>query len=412
MVAQLDMDHPGGHSELLSDKIVPLIYQWRALDPRGRALSNAGGGWQSQADLFATFGRFGGVPTSDIDAIVELFSVLRSVVYSAVVDTSTSMASVLWKFLDRGVTADEISIDNVVIQDAWANINAREQYNTKHGHGHLLAGVVYLINTTGCNENTDEGWLEFSDPRIQIVSADNQWWGHRGAVRIKPRDGMIVLFPGYATCCSRQSSLQCRQPVMSVWVTSVNTCRWLPHRVIPHSCNHDRISLAFNVVLDFSDSSTSKFAASRPRSLFQSARLLHLHNLRAFETFVVRPSQGLEFGALMLPEDPESETNTCRQSTLLSTLQPPVLSNTGTREIMRKIEQDDNCWWNKVMGALSCRVEDVAIGNWVGTECANSEICRLAHSVAAGASDMRVAVSNNLRPRNKQLLLPTNPSTA
>ena len=46
-------------------------------------------------------------------------------------------------------------------------LNSRfcKRYNTKHGHGHLLAGVLYVANTSGCKEDPDGGWLEFFDPR-------------------------------------------------------------------------------------------------------------------------------------------------------------------------------------------------------------------------------------------------------
>ncbi len=205
VTAQLDIASPGV-AKFLHHDVVQLFREWRAADPVGRALSNAGGGWQSQADLFATFGRLGAVPTAELDTAVRLHSMLRMLTYAAVVDESTSLASQLWKFLDRGDSPRDVDLDDVIIQDAWANVNAPHQYNTKHGHGHLLAGVLYVANTEGCPEDDDGGWLEFFDPRVQVSSADAQWWGHYGAFRIKPRDGLVVLFPGCVHRRSRQGA--------------------------------------------------------------------------------------------------------------------------------------------------------------------------------------------------------------
>ena len=83
------------------------------------------------------------------------------------------------------------------------------RYNTAHEHGHLLAGVLYIANTEGCEADPDGGWLEFFDPRVQISAEENQWWGHYGGFRIKPRDGMIMLFPGYVRVCVRACVRAC-----------------------------------------------------------------------------------------------------------------------------------------------------------------------------------------------------------
>ena len=194
-VLQLDLDDPS-MSTLVTHDLVDLFYHWRSTDPSGRQLSNAGGGWQSQADLLATFGRMGGVPTENLDVAVKLHSVLRAAIYSAIVDESSTLASSLWKLLGRGDKPMDVDIDDVIIQDAWANINGPNQYNTKHSHGHLLAAVLYVSNTTGCTEDPDGGWLEFFDPRGQIELKSNRWLGQYGGFRVKPSDGMLVVFPG------------------------------------------------------------------------------------------------------------------------------------------------------------------------------------------------------------------------
>lgn len=52
VLAQLDLDDERiGHASLLRDEVVSLFQEWRAADPQGRALSNAGGGWQSQVRI-------------------------------------------------------------------------------------------------------------------------------------------------------------------------------------------------------------------------------------------------------------------------------------------------------------------------------------------------------------------------
>jgi uncharacterized protein (TIGR02466 family) len=100
---------------------------------------------------------------------------------------------------------------------AWANVNAAGDFNKMHTHpGATWSGVYYV--DTGSSDRADEGTpLHLSDPnpsRTSIffpeLSSSN--------VLIKPEPGLMILFPSY-----------------------------VPHGVLPHRGDRERISIAFNV---------------------------------------------------------------------------------------------------------------------------------------------------------------------
>lgn len=105
---------------------------------------------------------------------------------------------------------------------AWANINRRGAYNVVHNHpNHHWAGVYYVYVGKSDHGKPMSGLLEFSDPRpgAGLIPVDNFGFGER--IRIEPKEGMLVLFPG-----------------------------WLPHFVHPYEGDDVRISIAFNIKLE------------------------------------------------------------------------------------------------------------------------------------------------------------------
>lgn len=105
----------------------------------------------------------------------------------------------------------------------WANINLKGGFNDLHTHGNCFLSGVYYVKTP---ENS--GVLRFVDPRPQAIlvtperesDSDRDSWNR---VSFRGERGQIVLFPGY-----------------------------LPHQVLPNQNNDIRVSLSFNIILDWS----------------------------------------------------------------------------------------------------------------------------------------------------------------
>ena len=105
----------------------------------------------------------------------------------------------------------------------WANINSKGGFNDLHTHGNCFFSGVYYVKTP---ENCGE--LRFVDPRPQSILVtpnriedDNKDNWHR--VSFKGEPGQIVIFPYY-----------------------------LPHQVLPNQNEDIRVSLSFNIILDWS----------------------------------------------------------------------------------------------------------------------------------------------------------------
>jgi len=105
---------------------------------------------------------------------------------------------------------------------AWANVNRRGAYNVVHTHpNHHWAGVYYVRAGTNDVDKPLSGLLEFSDPRPGAGLIPVKDFGFGDRIRIQPRDGLLVIFPG-----------------------------WLPHFVHPYDGDDERISIAFNIKLE------------------------------------------------------------------------------------------------------------------------------------------------------------------
>ena len=101
--------------------------------------------------------------------------------------------------------------------EGWININPKGGYNVPHDHsGYLWSGTYYVRVPTV--EGSRSGNIEFIDPRNNVSA--NAQGTFKTKHRINPRDGMLIIFPGY-----------------------------LNHWVYPNEQDEDRMTIAFNVNL-------------------------------------------------------------------------------------------------------------------------------------------------------------------
>ncbi|MDC0033511.1 TIGR02466 family protein [Alphaproteobacteria bacterium] len=111
----------------------------------------------------------------------------------------------------------------------WANVLRKGGYNKIHNHpGALWSGCYYVSTGRPAPEPEFNGWIEFQDPRPGNI--------HGGKERVKPVEGMLLLFPG-----------------------------WLNHYVNPFNGKGERISIAFNLDAEFVPSAV-RSASSTARS--------------------------------------------------------------------------------------------------------------------------------------------------
>jgi len=112
---------------------------------------------------------------------------------------------------------------NVVLSNAWFNINRKDGMNIPHTHpGSMYSGVIWLKASEGAgefviNENDDrimlqaEPWYgRLKDPTNPPPHWCSEW-------SFKPKEGDILVFPGF-----------------------------LSHQVMPNNNEDDRISVSFN----------------------------------------------------------------------------------------------------------------------------------------------------------------------
>lgn len=103
--------------------------------------------------------------------------------------------------------------------EAWANVSPTGAYNKGHVHGGAFWSAVYYVRAP----ESESGQLILHDPRMPALRMYSPTLRFKGAgpeqvAQIKPRSGMIVMFPS-----------------------------WLLHSVEPWDGEGDRISIAFNI---------------------------------------------------------------------------------------------------------------------------------------------------------------------
>ena len=112
---------------------------------------------------------------------------------------------------------------NFVLTEMWAIINPKNASNAEHTHPeNVISSAYYLKAPKDC------GNLNFIDPRIassmrHVVSKTNNDFTSN-ILRIKPEEGMLVLFPS-----------------------------WLTHSVDPNMSSDERVVISFNINLRYKE---------------------------------------------------------------------------------------------------------------------------------------------------------------
>ncbi|MCF6274938.1 MAG: 2OG-Fe(II) oxygenase family protein [Robiginitomaculum sp.] len=111
----------------------------------------------------------------------------------------------------------------------WANINRKGDANNAHTHPGCLWSCVYYVDDGNDGATDTGGELTLEDPRFpmntmyipSLVLRGPDGEPQKPQHKIKPQSGMMVLFPS-----------------------------WLRHSVRPYLGNKDRISVAFNLMVN------------------------------------------------------------------------------------------------------------------------------------------------------------------
>lgn len=184
------------NSEALNRELRALVLEKERGSP-GAAKSNIGG-WHSDEDLF----QWGG------PAIEEL---RQRVAEACQIITRKTCGEAL-----KGLTAE-------IRLDGWANVSRDRNYNGLHNHPHCTWSGVYYVSLGERDQSGPyNGVIEFPDPRLGVnwVSIPGQAFGTH--LQIVPQAGTMLMFPS-----------------------------WTHHWVHPFYGQGERISLAFNVKMEF-----------------------------------------------------------------------------------------------------------------------------------------------------------------
>jgi len=104
----------------------------------------------------------------------------------------------------------------------WININKKDEFNNLHDHdpflGNALSGVFYVKTPEHC------GNIRLYDPRFALTSApDLKYYNSNNTYHFfKPEPNLLLIFPS-----------------------------WLQHLVEPNQSHEDRVSISFNIQLDY-----------------------------------------------------------------------------------------------------------------------------------------------------------------
>jgi uncharacterized protein (TIGR02466 family) len=182
-------------SDTLNAELAKIILQKEKADP-GAARGNVGG-WRSEHDLFRW----------DADCV----QTLRERVTTCALD------------MTRLVTTSQHPRKVNLQMDCWANVLRRGQYNSVHDHaGAMWSGVYYVSGGKPDNNDPLNGKLELLDPRVGVNVFGREEGLFAGRYFVEPLPGLMMMFPG-----------------------------WLKHMVHPFWGSGERISISFNVQLQF-----------------------------------------------------------------------------------------------------------------------------------------------------------------
>ena len=111
-----------------------------------------------------------------------------------------------------------IPINKITLEQAWINVNVKNDWNTIHQHGHQyeLSGTYFVKTPKNC------GNFVFRDPRPAAIGHSfwNSYFDKGEEFWVQPYEGLLLLFPPY-----------------------------LEHMVEPSKTNEERISISFDLKL-------------------------------------------------------------------------------------------------------------------------------------------------------------------
>jgi len=161
------------------------IDEMRKNDPRGRQISNAYTGWQSNDGCESN------------PAFRKLMNRIQDTFYDEV-----------WPFHGLDYKQTKMKVGN-----SWANINDHLAWNRPHLHNGCWYSGVFYIKADG-----DEGNIEFIDTNVKVVSDFPASSRTRSMESFTPTEGELILFPS-----------------------------GLMHMVEPNITKKDRYSISFNI---------------------------------------------------------------------------------------------------------------------------------------------------------------------
>lgn len=124
----------------------------------------------------------------------------------------------------HGCTKEQVGHFKLAGLGMWAMVNRDKEWGERHSHpGCLFSGVYYVDDGNPSKRYEMNGWMEMEDPRIGANMMSGMG-GLRfyGRTLVAPRPGYMCIFPS-----------------------------WLPHHVRPYFGRGTRISVAFNINLEY-----------------------------------------------------------------------------------------------------------------------------------------------------------------
>jgi uncharacterized protein (TIGR02466 family) len=185
-------------SETLNAALSYLILEKEKAD-QGVQLSNVGG-WHSRPDLFLW----------SSDCVRKLK------------DRVTSSTQDMTWLVVTGGKPRKVNLQ----MECWANVSRRGNYNSVHDHPNSTwSGVYYVSAGQADTDDPANGRLELIDPRVGVSLFGREEGLLGGRYFIQPVPGLMVIFPS-----------------------------WLRHMVHPFFGSGERISISFNVRVQFEES--------------------------------------------------------------------------------------------------------------------------------------------------------------
>jgi uncharacterized protein (TIGR02466 family) len=105
----------------------------------------------------------------------------------------------LFNDIENQFKNSELDIQKMIIRQAWANINYKNNLNVIHNHGQYNFAVVYYVDVP-----EDSGALTIRDPRPGATAFAGNWtdriyrlYQEKTIMDQYPKAGDLIIFPGF-----------------------------------------------------------------------------------------------------------------------------------------------------------------------------------------------------------------------